>query len=145
MGPWAHIVEHLGHIYYCGCVNDQYLSPYQWGILIIVDVRMINTYHNRLLRKSRPLIFGNSPPRPTSFNIWAYLPSGCVDDQYLSPYQTKAKWLLWLLKKSRSFIFQNMPLGPTFFNIWDISVIADVRMINTYHHTKPEPSDYFCC
>ena len=50
----------------------------------------------------------------------AYYHCECVDNQCLSPYRTKAKWLLWMLRKSRSFIFQNMPLGPTFFNIWGI-------------------------
>ena len=37
----------------------------------------------------------------------------CVDDQYLSPYQTRAKWLPWLLRKSGPLILTNMgPLGP---------------------------------
>ena len=39
----------------------------------------------------------------------------CVDDQYLSPYQTRAKWLPWLLRKSRPFVFLYGPLGPLTF------------------------------
>ena len=37
----------------------------------------------------------------------------CVDDQYLSPYQTRAKWLHWLLRKSGPLILTYMgPWGP---------------------------------
>ena len=70
---------------------------------------------------------------------------GCVNDQYLSPYQTRAKWLPWLLRKSRSFIFIYRPLGPIYFNIWGIFTIVGVWMIITYHHTKPEPIGCLGC
>ena len=40
---------------------------------------------------------------------------GCMDHQYLSPYQTRAKWLPWLLRKSRPFVFSYGPLGPLTF------------------------------
>ena len=70
---------------------------------------------------------------------------GCVNDQYLSPYQTRAKWLPWLLRKSRPFIFIYRPLGPIYFNIWGIFTIVGVWMIITYHHTKPEPIGCLGC
>ena len=69
----------------------------------------------------------------------------CINDQYLSPYQTRAKWLPWLLRKSRPFIFIYRPLGPIYFNIWGIFTIVGVWMIITYHHTKPEPIGCLGC
>ena len=65
---------------------------------------------------------------------------GCLNDQYLSPYQTRAKWLPCLLRKSRPFIF-----GPIYYNIWGIFTILGVLMIITYHHTKPEPIGCLGC
>ena len=70
---------------------------------------------------------------------------GCLNDQYLSPYQTRGKWLPWLLRKSRPFIFVYRPLGPIYFNIWGIFTIMGVWMIITYHHTKPEPIGCLGC
>ena len=70
---------------------------------------------------------------------------GCVNDQYLSPYQTRAKWLPWLLRKRRPFIFIYRPLGPIYFNIWGIFTIVGVWMIITYHHSKPEPIGCLGC
>ena len=70
---------------------------------------------------------------------------GCVNDQYLSPYQTRAKWLPWLLRKSRPFIFIYRPQGPIYFNIWGIFTIVGVWMIITYHHTTPEPIGCLGC
>ena len=70
---------------------------------------------------------------------------GCVDDHYLSPYQTRATWLPWLLRKSRPFVFKYRPLGPIYFSIWCLFTIVGVWIINTYHHTKPEPSGCLGC
>ena len=70
---------------------------------------------------------------------------GWVNDQYLSPYQTRAKWLPWLLRKRRPFIFIYRPLGPIYFNIWGIFTIVGVWMIITYHHSKPEPIGCLGC
>ena len=70
---------------------------------------------------------------------------GCVNDQYLSPFQTRATWLPWLLRKSRPFIFIYRSLGPIYFNIWGIFTIVGVWMIITYHHTKSEPIGCLGC
>ena len=59
---------------------------------------------------------------------------GCVDDHYLSPYQTRAKWLPWLLRKSRPFVFKYRPLGPIYFNICCIFTI--VGCVND-HYLSP--------
>ena len=50
----------------------------------------------------------------------------CVDDQYLSPYQTRAKWLPWLLRKSRPFVFLYGSLGPLTF-------ICGAKMVIHFH------------
>ena len=50
----------------------------------------------------------------------------CVDDHYLSPYQTRAKWLPWLLRKSRPFVFLYRPLGPLTF-------ICGAEMVIHFH------------
>ena len=63
---------------------------------------------------------------------------GYVDDQYLSPYWTRANWISWWLRKSRSFIFKYGPLGPTSFNILGMLTIVNLWVINTYH--KPNQS-----
>ena len=60
IGPWAHILQHMGQIYHCGCVNDQYLSPYQTRA----------KWLSWLLRKSRPFIFIYRPLGPMYVNIW---------------------------------------------------------------------------
>ena len=107
----------------------------EWSILITIPNHSLMAAFDA--RKRWPFIFNYRPLEPTYFNIWGILQlwvCGWSIPSY--NHQTKPKWLLWLLRKSRSFIFQNMPLGPTFFKIWGISYIADVRMINTYHHTK---------
>ena len=36
----------------------------------------------------------------------------CVDDHYLSPYQTRANWLPWLLRKAGPLYFNIGPWGP---------------------------------
>ena len=50
----------------------------------------------------------------------------CVDDQYLSPYQTRATWLPWLLRKSRPFVFLYGPLGP-------LTSICGAKMVIHFH------------
>ena len=49
-----------------------------------------------------------------------------MDHQYLSPYQTRAKWLPWLLRKSRPFVFLYGPLGPLTF-------ICGAKMVIHFH------------
>ena len=183
--PLVFILQHMGQIYHCGCVNDQYLSPYQtrakwlpwllrksrpfifiyrplgpiyfniWGIFTIVGVWMIITYHHT---KPEPIGYLFVAEEKQAFYILIQAPGAhilqtmgliyhcwCVDDQYLSPYQTRAKWLPWLLRRSRNFIFIYRPLGPIYFNIWGIFTIVGVWMIITYHHTKPEPIGCLGC
>ena len=223
----------MGQIYHCGCVNDQYLSPYQtrvkwlpwllrksrpfifiysplgpiyfniWGIFTIVGVWMIITYHHikpepidclGCWEKAGPLYLNIGPWGPYTSTYFAYLlllmcgwslpitipnqsqlaalvaekkqalyisiqapgahipqtmgfiyNSGCVDDHYLSPYQTRATWLPWLLRKSRPFVFKYRPLGAIYFNIFCIFTIVGVWMIITYHHTKSEPIGCLGC
>ena len=174
----------MGQIYHCGCVNDQYLLPYQTRA----------KWLPWLLRKSRPLYLYIGPWGPYTSTYGAYLPlwgcgwslpitipnqsqlaalvaekkqalyiliwapgahilqtmgliyhCGCVDDHYLSPYQTRATWLPWLLRKSRPFVFKYRPLGPIYFNICCIFTYVGVWMIITNHHTKPEPIGCLGC
>ena len=75
-----------------------------------------------------------------SMYIWR-----CVNYQVQSLHLTRASYLPWLLRKSRPFIFKYRPLGPTYLNIWGILTIVGVWMINTYHHTEPEPSGCLGC
>ena len=83
------------HIYHCGCVDDQYLSPYQTRA----------NWLPWLLRKSGPLILIFWAPGAHILQIMGLIyHCGCVDDQYLSPYQTRANWLPWLLRKSGPLI-----------------------------------------
>ena len=177
----------MGQIYHCGCVNDQYLSPYQtrakwlpwllrksrpfifiyrplgpiyfniWGIFTIVGVWMIITYHHTkpepigclgCWEKAGPLYFNIGPWGPHTSNYGGLIyHCGCVDDYYLSPYQTRATWLPWLLRKSRPFLFKYRPLGPgpIYFKICCIFTIVGVWMIITYHHTIPEPIGCLGC
>ena len=61
------------------------------------------------------------------------------------PNQSQVVALIATKKKNSHFIFKYRPLGPTYFNIWGKFTIVDVKMINTYHHTKPEPSGCLGC
>ena len=54
--PGAHIHQNMGHIYHCGFVDDDYLSPYLTRA----------KWFSRLLRKSRALALG-----PLSYNFWS--------------------------------------------------------------------------
>ena len=119
----------MGHIYHCGCVDDQYISPYQTRARWLLW----------LLSKSRPFISKYRPLGPTYFNIWSIFT--IVDVWMINTYhhtKPESRWLLWLLRKSRPFILLYRPLGPTYFNIWGIFTIVGLWMIDTYHHTKPE-------
>ena len=71
--------------------------------------------------------------KPRSLYMGQIYHCGCVNDQYLSPYQTRAFWLPWLLRKSRPFLFIYRPLGPIYFHIWGIFTIVGVWMIITRH------------
>ena len=97
------------HIYYCWCVDDQYLSPYQTRA----------KWLPWLLRKSGPLILTYMGPwGPHTFAYGVIYHCGCMDHQYLSPYQTRAKWLPWLLRKSRPFVFFIWAPGALDLHLW---------------------------
>ena len=96
-------------------------------------------------KKQALYILINAPGAHILQTIGLIYHCGCVDDHYLSPYQTRATWLPWLLRKSRPFVFKYRPLGPIYFNICCIFTIVGVWMIITYHHTKPEPIGCLGC
>ena len=105
------------HIYYCWCVDDQYLSPYQTRA----------KWLPWLLRKSGPLILTYMAPGAHILQPMVFIyHCGCMDHQYLSPYQTRAKWLPWLLRKSRPFVFLYGPLGLLTF-------ICGAKMVIHFH------------
>ena len=97
------------HIYYCWCVDDQYLSPYQTRA----------KWLPWLLRKSGPLILTYMVPGAHILQHMVFIyHCGCMDHQYLSPYQTRAKWLPWLLRKSRPFVSFKWAPGALDLHLW---------------------------
>ena len=110
--PGAHILQQMEHIYNFGCEHDEDSSHYKSRAKCQLRGCLW------CLEKGGSLFLIIGPWGPHASLYGAYYHFECVDDQYISPHQTKAKWLLWLLRKSRSLIFQNMPLGPTFFKIY---------------------------
>ena len=79
--------------------DNQYLSPYQTRANVAALVAK---------KKQGLYIHYIGPWGPSYFNISGMhiYHCGCVDDQYLSPYETRDKWLPGLLRKSRPFIFK---------------------------------------
>ena len=80
-------------------------------------------------KKKRALdinIYGPLGPTYFSQHMVFIYHCGCMDHQYLSPYQTRAKWLPWLLRKSRPFVFLYGPLGPLTF-------ICGAKMVIHFH------------
>ena len=131
----ARILQHIGHVYHCRCVNDQHLShtePEPSGCLGCWE-------------KAGPSYLMMVPRTPILEYMGHIYHCGCADDQYLSPYWTRTKWLSWLLRKSGAFILKYRPLEQTSFNIWGIFTIVYVWMINTYYYTKQEPCDFLGC
>ena len=96
--------------------------PCLWGRIIRLNICRAN-WLPWLLKKAEPLNLNIGPwdTHPSKYGAWI-----CVNDQYLSPYWTTAKWLPRLLRKSRPFIFKYRPLGPASFNIWGMFTNVDV-------------------
>ena len=76
---------------------------------------MNNTYHHTepQQEKAGPLFLNIGPWGPHPLTYGACLYCGCINDQYLSPYSTTAKWLPRLLMKSRPFVFKYRPWAHT--------------------------------
>ena len=68
---------------------------------------------------------------------------GCMDHQYLSPYQTRAKWLHWLLRKSGPFVFFIWAPGALDLHLWGQMVIHFHSCIIPHTCVKFGPWAYF--
>ena len=91
-----------------------------WGIFMAADLGMINAYHipsQSLVavldaKKKQALYFYIKAPGAHILQHMGHIyHGGCRDDQYLSPCQARALWLLWMPRKNRPFIFICRPLG----------------------------------
>ena len=51
VAPGAHILQHMGHIYLCGCVDDQYLLLISNIASSLIAVSPIPKYHSLIFNK----------------------------------------------------------------------------------------------
>ena len=125
----------MGYIYHCGCVDDEYISPYQTRAKWLPWL---------LRKKTAPLYSNIGPWGPHTSTYGANLPLWMCKWSIPITIPNQSQ-VAAVVAKSRPFIFIYRPLGPIYFNIWGIFTIVGVWMIITYHHTKPEPIGCLGC
>ena len=72
----------------------------------------------------------------------AYYHCECVDDKYLSPYQTRAHRLSWLPRKSRACKFAFRPHGPINFTLLGLDYQKAHQMPMGYQCADYDPCGY---
>ena len=122
--PWAHILQHIGHVYHCGCVDYQYLSPYSTRVKLL----------SYLLRKRGPVVFKYRPLGSTPFNLWVIF---TIVDVCIIKI---AKLLPWLLRLGGRQI-QVGPLGVLDFPFGDQNCYR-LHTSNMNYISRFEPWDY---